>query len=378
MSQQSKREIIRRLHPRYLKASRQEKTKILDEFVALTNRHRKHAIRVLGKGVPEHPRERRGRKRKYKGDTVEALRVIWSAAGKICGKRLHPFIPNMIDQLERHNEILLNEDTRVQLLEISPATIDRLLKSFKTGRGKGLSTTKPGTLLKSSIAVRTSGEWDEDEPGFMEIDLVAHCGRTTAGAYLNTLTATDIATGWTECVPLIHRSQLAVKAALDCLRERLPFDLLGIDSDNDAVFINELLYKYCLEDEILFTRCRPYKKNDQAHVEQKNWSIVRRTVGYQRFESEEALQTLSAVYDDLRLFTNFFQPTFKLESKERIGAKVKKKYGIPQTPYQRLDSYGVMTGRGKMVLHQQYLQTNPVVIQKQIDENLRKLWNLKL
>jgi hypothetical protein len=200
----------------------------------------------------------------------------------------------------------------------------------------GLSTTKPGTLLKQSIAVRTFTEWSAEKPGFMEIDLVAHCGDSVAGQFLNTLTCTDVCTGWTDVTGLMHRSKETVYEAVRLMRQRLPFPLLGIDSDNGTEFINELLHSYCLDEKITFTRSRPYQKNDQAHVEQKNWSVVRRTVGYDRWETQSELTLLESIYDDLRLYVNFFQPSFKLIAKQRVGNRTIKQYDVPKTPYQRV------------------------------------------
>ena len=233
MSRSSKRELIKRLHPRYLQAKRSEKTRILDEFVAITGHHRKHAIRVLRTGVPSCPRERRGRQRIYTGAVVSALSKIWQICGCICGKRLQPFLPEMVNTLERHGELVLDKATKTLLLQMSASTIDRRLRPFRAQLGRGLSTTKRGTLLKQSIPVRTFADWGDARPGFTEIDLVAHCGESTQGTYLNTLTAVDITTGWTECLVLPYRSQEGVSAAVTQLQTRLPFPLLGLDCDNE-------------------------------------------------------------------------------------------------------------------------------------------------
>jgi hypothetical protein len=258
---------------------------------------------------------------------------------------------------------------------MSCSTIDRCLAPARFNRPRGLSTTKPGTLLKKNIPVRTYADWNEDKPGFLEIDLVAHCGNTTAGQFLNTLTCTDLCTGWTEPVALLRRSQENVCAAIDGLREKqLPFDLLGIDSDNGSEFINDLLYRYCLNHEITFTRSRPYKKNDQAHVEQKNWSVVRRTVGYDRLESQEQFALLESIYQDLRLYVNFFQPVLKPIKKERIGNKTVRKYDTARTPYQRIIEREDVSVARKAHLLNFYLQLNPVELRNQIDEKVLMLW----
>jgi hypothetical protein len=376
MSKKSKDELTKRIHARYLQSTKTEKTRILDEFVAATGYHRKHAIRKLRKGIPECPRERRGRQRTYTGDVVRVMAEIWRICGCICGKRLQPFIPEMVTVLERHDELVLDPETKALLLRMSAATIDRRLAPFRQQRSRGLSTTKPGTLLKEAIPIRTFADWDDARPGFIEMDLVAHCGETTAGQYLQTLTATDVSTGWTECLTLPKRSQLAVSAAMVDLQTRLPFPLLGVDSDNDSVFINETLQRHCEGKEISFTRSRPYKKNDQCFVEQKNWSIVRKSIGYRRYESDQALEFLEAIYADLRLYVNFFQPVLKLVHKERQGSKVRKQYDEAKTPHQRVMFSPDVAAKDKLQLHHRYLQLNPAALRRQIDTNLKRLWRL--
>lgn len=374
MSKKSKDDLVKAIHPRYLQANKREKGRILDEFVAATGCHRKHAIRRLRQGIPECRRERRGRKRTYTGDVVGHLARIWKICGHICGKRLQPFLPEMVAVLERHEELVIDAESKALLLQMSAATIDRLLARFRQQKRRGLSTTKPGTLLKDAIPVRTFADWDDAKPGFVEIDLVAHCGVSTHGQYLQTLTTTDITTGWTECLALKHRSQRNVSAAIKLLRERLPFPLLGIDSDNDGVFINETLFRYCEDERVTFTRCRPYKKNDQAHVEQKNWSVVRKTIGYKRYESETALTLMESIYADLRLYVNFFQPVQKLVSKRRNGSKVQKRYDQARTPHQRVVDSPDVTSKDKLRLQVTYLALNPVQLRDRIDANLEQLW----
>lgn len=374
MSKRSREELVKRIHPRYLAADKEEKGRILDEFVITTGYHRKHAIRLLKHGPGPTQHERRGRKRTYGAETVRQLVFVWKVAGRICGKRLQPFLPELVTALERHGELRLDATTRGQLLQMSASTIDRKLAPFRDGRGQ--TTTKPGSLLRESIPIRTFAEWDNVVPGFLEIDLVAHCGDSAHGQFIQTLTAVDISTGWTECLPLAHRSQENVSAAIKILRRRLPFPLLGLDSDNDGAFINETLCRECEANHITFTRCRPYHKNDQAHVEQKNWSVVRQTIGYQRYESEHALALLDAIYADLRLYSNFFQPVMKLISKTRRGSTVHKKFDLAKTPHQRAMSAKTVEAPEKFRLHQTYLSLNPVVLQARIDGNLKKLWRL--
>jgi len=379
MSLNSKRELLQVVQPRYLKASKVEKQKMLDEFTSVTGYHRKHAIRILKNQVQVQNRLK-GKTKTYQtiydSEVVKALDQIWEIYGQICSKRLQPILPEAIKVLERCQEIDISTDTKELLLKISPASIDRCLRPTRIKSPHGLSTTKPGSLLKNLIPVHTFTEWDEERPGFMEIDLVAHCGNTTEGQYLNTLTCTDICTGWTEVTGLLHRSQQAVSEAIHLMRQRLPFPLLGIDSDNGGEFINDLLYRYCLNEEISFTRSRPYKKNDQAHVEQKNWSVVRHSVGYDRWETEQELALLESIYDDLRLYINFFQPSVKLIAKERIGNQTIKRYDIAKTPYQRVLERKDISLEAKARLMNLYLQLNPAELRRRIDQKTAKLWNI--
>jgi hypothetical protein len=278
--------------------------------------------------------------------------------------------------LERCGEINMTAETKTLLLRMSRSTIDRCLGPARFEHPHGLSTTKPGTLLKKAIPVRTYTPWDEDKPGFLEIDLVAHCGNTVVGQYINTLTCVDLSTGWVECLAVRQRTQQAVFEAIQSMRTRLPFPLLGIDSDNGSEFINGLLYNYCLKEQITFTRSRPYRKNDQAHVEQKNWSIVRRLIGYDRFETETEQNLLENIYENLRLYTNFFQPVLKLVSKERVDKKLIKRYDQAATPFQRILADKDIPIEAKAPLMNMYIQLNPVRLRTSIDALVAKLWKI--
>ena len=375
MSQRSKRELFAEVQPRYLKANKAEKQKILDEFTASTGYHRKYAIRILKHGYRCRPNKPKGRRAIYRGEVVEALEQIWEIYGRICSKRLHPYLPEGIKVLERCGELTLSTETKDLLLRMSRSSIDRCLAPARFNKPHGLSTTKPGTLLKKNIPVRTFTDWNEDKPGFMEVDLVAHCGESTAGQFLNTLTCTDLCTGWTEPIALLRRSQEAVRDAIDAMRSDIPFALLGIDSDNGSEFINDLLYRYCLDHEITFTRSRPYRKNDQAHVEQKNWSVVRHVIGYDRLEGQEQYVILASIYQDLRLYVNFFQPVLKLVAKERIGNKLVRKYDIARTPYQRVMERQDVPLTRKAQLLNAYLRLNPAQLRNRIDQKVLQLWS---
>ena len=263
------------------------------------------------------------------------------------------------------------------MCRISPSTIDRLLHPYRRfGGRRPFATTRPGSLLKKSIPIRTFADWQDDHPGFLEVDLVAHCGESTEGFYLTTLSTVDVASGWTEHMGVWGKGQQRVGAAIHRVRQRLPFPLLGLDSDNGSEFINQHLYAYCQREGITFTRSRPYKKNDNCHVEQKNCSVVRRLVGYDRYSSRASLETLNHLYDLLRLYVNFFQPVMKLESKTRHGSKVHKVYDKAQTPYQRLIKAGILTKAKQQGLAITYHSLNPVTLLKQINENLERLWDM--
>ena len=379
MTLKAKRELLKVLRPRYLKASKTEKGRMLDEFVAATGYNRKYAIHLLKNGLPKRRKHKRRAQTIYTPDVVAALVQVWQASGRLCSKRLQPFMSEFLDALARHDEMVFEPRIKALLCQMSPATIDRKLQRARArhGRQRGLSTTKPGTLLKKSIPIRTFIDWNEQQPGFVEVDLVAHCGDTTAGVYLNTLCLVDIYTHWCGLAALPNKGQIATFIALKAIRQRLPFPLLGLDSDNGSEFINDQLFRYCLDQHITFTRSRPYHKNDQAHVEQKNWSVVRQTVGYDRYESPEALNLLTAIYTDLELHVNFFRPTLKLSEKKREGSKVRKRYEPARTPYRRVIASPIVPDEDKTQLCQIYLGLNPLALQRQVEANLHLLWNLK-
>jgi hypothetical protein len=377
MSQRSKKELVEEIRPRYLKAKKSEKKIMLDELVATTSYHRKYATRLLKHGFPRRSSKKHGLPKVYHGEVVVALEQIWEVCGRICSKRLQPFLPEMVKVLERCGELQLPAETKSLLLQMSSATIDRCLGPARFEHPvRGLSTTKPGSLLKQAIPVRTFTPWDEDHPGFLEIDLVAHCGQTTEGQYLSTLTCVDLSTGWIECLAVRQRTQQAVFEAIQSMRTDLPFPLLGLDSDNGSEFINDLLYHYCLSEKITFTRSRPYQKNDQAHVEQKNWSVVRRLVGYDRFENDAEYLLLESIYADLRLYTNFFQPVLKLVSKQHVDKKLVKRYDQAATPFQRTLASKDIPLEVKARLTNLYVRLNPVQLRTTIDEKVAKLWKL--
>lgn len=338
LSFQARRELLHQVAARYREASRKDRSAILDEFVATTGYARKYAIRLLSNPVPAPVGPiRRCRQRQYGRDLQEALGVAWEAANGICAKRLVPFLPTLVASLERHGHLVLDDETRTHLLAISASTADRILGvKRQADKPRGLSTTRSGALLKSQIRVRTFADWDDLRPGFMEIDLVAHCGSSIGGSHLYSLVLTDVATGWTECMAIRDRGRSAVIDAIERVRPLLPFLLLGIDTDNGTEFLNGDLIAYCEREHITFTRGRAYRKNDQCYVEQKNGSIVRQLVGYDRYEGELPFGQLTELYRAVRLYVNFFQPSMKLVEKHRDGSRTYRRYDAAETPFGRL------------------------------------------
>lgn len=372
---------------RYRQARKKEKTVILNEFVQVTGYGRSYARLVLrnhGRVVQVNRRlrvrgevglkRRRGRQSYYDEQVVKVLVIVWRVMDYICGKRLAPVLGEMVDLLVRRNEVKCDAATQQKLAQMSAATIDRLLQpERKKYQLKGRSHTKPGTLLKHQIPIRTFSEWDEQRPGFLEIDLVGHDGGTIDSLHAFTLDATDIATTWTSLVALKNKAQVWTFEGLQKVRAKLPFSLLGIDSDNGSEFINETFFRYCQDEQITFTRSRPYRKNDSCFVEQKNYSVVRRAVGYQRCEGDEQVRLLNELYALLELYTNFFQPSMKLQSKERHGARVKKKYDQARTPYRRVLESSFIDEQIKDALRRRYELLNPAQLKRQIERLQRKL-----
>lgn len=328
-------EVTATIKDRYAASGRVAKGVILDEFVALTGLHRKHAIRLLGPGGAE--RRPRGKpKARYGPEVKEALALLWEASDRVCSKRLKPMIPILLPALERHGQLAPNMELRTALLTISPATIDRQLSETRIAATQGRRKRAGfSSAVRRSVPVRTFADWGDPAPGFLEVDFVAHSGVSTAGAFVQTLVLTDIATGWTECVPVVFRSGALVQEALQAAQSLFPFPLKGVDFDNDGAFMNDPVVAWCRAQGLEVTRSRAYRKNDQAWVEQKNGAIVRRIVGYGRFEGIAAAAALTRLYAAVRLQTNLFQPSFKLRKKIRVGAKVTKYWHPPVTPAER-------------------------------------------
>jgi len=334
ISESARAELIEATRSRYVQASKKDKTKILDELVKVFGCHRKHAIRMLANPTRSES-EQHGRQ-VYDQAVREALTVLWEAADRICGKRWKAILPVLVESMVSRGHLQLDPTVQEMVLAVSPATIDRLLRPVRSPT-KARRKRRASKIIRK-IPVRTFSEWKDVVPGFLEIDFVVHCGGAMKGSYIHSLAATDVCSGWTEVIPLLVREQSLVVQGLNEVRNRLPMPMLGINTDNDSAFINDTLVTYCEKEQIQFTRARAYRKNDQAlaWIEQKNGAIVRRFVGYARFSGIAAGRTMAQLYEVLRLYVNYFQPSFKLRSKLRHGAKVRKTYWPPATTCDRL------------------------------------------
>ena len=367
-------EYVAAIRGRYLTASKEGRGRILDGFCGTTGYHRKAAVRLL-RG-PGGRRAAAGRSRWYGPAVREALVVAWEVLDRPCGKRLRPFLPELVQRLEDHGELQLDDEVRGLLQRVSASTIDRLLAPLRRR-----SVRRPWTQsqvagsLRREVTVRTFGEWAGVEPGVLQADLVAHCGESTQGFYLTTLVAVDVATGWCELEPVWGKGKQRVGSAVHHLRTRLPFPLHELHTDNGGEFLNSLLVPWCREEGIRMTRGRPYRKNDQAYAEQKNHTAVRRVVGYQRFSSHAAYQRLQRIYPLLRDYLNFFQPVQKLLEKTRDGSHVLKKYDEARTHYQRLLLTEAMADPTRQALEARYKRLNPAQLRRQLDAALRSLWD---
>jgi hypothetical protein len=370
--------VTKTIATRYKRASKADKGKILDELCATTGWHRNHARKALAQALkPKVVRARRPRPATYGPEVVAALVFCWSVLGAPTGKRLAPVLADLVVRLRRFDELAVSDVTATLLVAMSPATIDRRLAPARAGMElRGRSHTKPGSLLKDAITIRTWAQWDDAVPGFVEIDLVGHEGGQAVGEHAYTLTVTDIATGWTENRSVPNKARKWVIAALEEISLIMPFPLLGVDSDNGSEFINHHLLAWCEQRTITFTRSRPGNSNDGAHVEQKNWAVVRTVVGYHRYDTPAELLLLNKIWLLQSKITNFFLPQQKLISKVRDGAKITKRYDVPTTPHRRAERHSAVSTEDKTIMNDTLAELNPAAIQRQIQALTAELLTL--
>ena len=375
VSKTARKEIVEALRARYEKATKLEKGLILGEFTAVSGYHRKHAIRLLSSMMKVPVKSVLSSRRVYDEAVKTALTILWEAADRICGKRLKAALPNLIRAMEKHGHLQLDPAVRKLVLAVSAATIDRLLIPVRKGAG-ARRRRHAKKRVSRAIPIKAFSDWKDPAPGFLEIDFVVHGGGSMAGEYLHSLVVTDVCSGWGEAVPLLAREQHLVIAGLDRIREQLPVIALGIDSDNDGAFINDTLATYCQEQAITFTRSRPHHSNDQAWIEQKNGAVIRRMVGHERFSGIVAGQALAQLLQVVRLYVNYFQPSFKLRERVREGSKVKKSYHPPATPCERLLAHGAVTEKAKEQLRTLQERLDPVALLQRIRQGQTALASL--
>lgn len=377
MTRQEKQAYFEAIYKRYGKANRTDKGKILDEFCAVCNYQRKYAIRKLNHPIRKYKKRKSGRRSVYQQPGVlSVIKTIWFATDQMCGKRLVTAIPLWLPHYESFYHPLA-PDIKHKVLSASAATLDRLLHPLRVHHRGGLSGTRPGTLLKNQIPIRTDS-WDINQPGFMEADTVAHCGQSLRGDFVWSLTLTDILTEWTECRATWNKGSAGVIRQIQSIEQALPFPLRGFDCDNGSEFLNYHLWRYFTEHPNLpqFTRSRPYKKNDNAHVEQKNWTHVRHLFGYDRFEEQGLIELMNDLYsNEWSLYQNHFCPTMKLLSKQRIGARYIKKYGKAQTPYERVIKCQLVKDETKQKLEKLHQSLNPFVLKQTIEIKLKEIFS---
>jgi len=382
LTMKERKAVTKGLADQYRRSGKANKKVLLNSFTEATTYNRHYAawlLRCHGRKISLsrevvlcgdlHKKVYSPRDRVYDEAVRMPLIKVWEVMDYPCGKRLAPVMSEVLENLTKHRRIRISSTIREKLCRISAATVDRLLsQERKQYTLKGRSHTKPGTLLKHQVPIRTFSDWDEKRPGFVEIDLVGHDGGNASGEFGYTLDVTDVHTTWTETEAVRNKAQVWVFDAMKRIRERLPFDLLGIDSDNGSEFINAHFLRYCQAQRITFTRGRAYKKNDGCYVEQKNYSIVRRAVGYARYDTEVQINLLNALYRHLRLYTNYFQPTMKLVEKIRIGAKVTKRYDDPKTPYQRVLSSPEVSYEQKEAIRRVYGRLDLFRLKQEIEQ----------
>lgn len=377
MGGKSRRDYLKAIYSRYKKVSKPLRARILDEFCQVCGYNRKYAIRLLNGPAPQKPEvtKAKGRRPTYGAKVILSLTTIWEASGYPCSARLKALLPLWLPWAIKR--LAITAQVQNQLLSISPATIDRRLKAKKRQLKKRLyGRTKPGTLLKHHIPIKTDS-WDVKTPGFTETDLVSHCGNSEKGEFIHSLNVTDIHTTWVETRAVMGKGQAGVLDAMKQIEQALPFKLLGIDSDNGSEFINYHLKAFCDQKQIQFTRGRPYKKDDNAHIEQKNWTHVRKILGYLRYDSPQALDAINDLYHhELRVLQNLFLPSMKLSKKVRVGSKLRRRYDKPLTPFERLLACPQADPAKLQELKKLRKGTDPFALAKTIEQKLERIYQL--
>lgn len=382
MDMASKKQYLDCLQEQYFKVNKQGKTDILDQFVKDTGHNRKYVIRQLNnKALLSQPQKnkRSRRKRYYDEAVVSVLKFLYTLFDYPCGQRLKPLINVELERLRQFGEVNITNQIAQKLQKISSVTIDRKLKDYKakTGTGNRFSMTKSGSLLKRMIPIRLT-EWDTSETGYLEADTVAHCGGNASGSFISSLSLVEISSGWWEGEGLKTKGQKETLEGLINMRKRTPFIWKGIDSDNGSEFINHHLYPYCQKENIYFTRSRPNKKNDNAYIEQKNWTHVRKVLGYGRYETNQEYDLINDLYrNELRLFKNYFQPIIKLKSKIRVGSIKHRRYEVAKTPYQRILESKQVSKEIKQQLKSIYSPLNPAKLKRDLDKKLQVLYDIQ-
>lgn len=378
MTRSSIEEYAAAIREAYLAASKEEKGRMLAEFCRATGYHPKSAVRLLRRKKRAAVTEKRGRPRRYGAAMKAALVVAWETLGRPCGKRLQPFLAELVGHLERHGELSLDDEAREQLSEVSASTIDRLLANYRLRPIRQPRVPRDGQVsLQDEVMLRTFGEWRDARPGEVQVDLVMHCGTSLLGFHLTTLTTVDVATTWTVRRAVWGKGQDRVGSGIQGARERLPMPLVSIHSDNGSEFLNRGMVSWCRREQVGFTRGRPYRKNDQAWVEQRNDTAVRRLVGYDRYSSRAAHEQLQRVYAIADDYANYFQPVSKLVAKRRQGARVAKTYDEALTPYQRVMASGVFDDEQRTRLEARYHLLNPAQLRRDLNVALERLWRLR-
>jgi len=374
MTKMSKREYLIQLKKKYWKADRKERSRLLNDFCEFTKYNRKYAIHLI-KSPFKTKWKRKNRKKKYGQDVIDKLLILWIASNEICAERFHPYIPAILKKMKKCGEIKVEKRAEDKLHKISLTTVKRIIRKTKRRSKVKISTTKPGSILRKHIIIRY-GRWNEKDPGWCEMDTVSHCGGDPKGEYISSVNLTDIVTGWSEEGSIWGKGEKATVAMVDDIREYMPFDLLGLDPDGGSEFINWHMYRYCKKNNINLTRGRPYHPNDNAHVEQKNYTAIRQLIGYDRLDKKKQVRLLNELYrGPWRLYLNFFQPSLRLKKvvKDTATGKVKKKYFKAKTPYQRMLDHPKISRKQKLRLICIYQKLNPIKLQQEIREKLKQI-----